>query len=125
MSAPDSLRPIPHPSARLVDADGAIAKPWYDWLNQLAGKLAELTPLEASATYDPPLLADGAGSTTDVTVPGAALGDFATAAFSLATAGIVITAWVSAPNTVSVRFQNETGAPLDYGSGKLTARVYK
>lgn len=125
MSTPDSLRPIPHPSARLVEADGAIAKPWYDWLNQLATKLAELTPLEASATYDPPLLADSAGATTDVTVPGAALGDFATAAFSLATAGIVITAWVSAPNTVSVRFQNETGVSLDYGSGKLTARVYK
>ena len=125
MSAPDSLRPIPHPSARLVDADGAIAKPWYDWLNQLATKRAELAPLEASATYDPPLLADGAGATTDVTVPGAALGDFATAAFSLATAGIVITAWVSAQNIVSVRFQNESGGPLDIASGRLAARVQK
>ena len=125
MSTPDSLRPIPHPSARLLDADGAIAKPWYDWLNQLATKLAKLTPLEASATYDPPSLADGAGTTTTVTVPGAALGDFATAAFSLPTAGITITAWVSAQNIVSVRFQNETGVSLDYGSGKLTARDYK
>jgi hypothetical protein len=125
MSTSDSLRPIPHPSARLVGADGAITKPWYDWLNQLAEKLAELTPLEGAATYDPPSLADGAGTTTTVTVPGAALGDFATAAFSLPTAGITITAWVSAQNIVSVRFQNESGGPLDIAGGRLAARVQK
>lgn len=125
MSASESLRPIPHPSARLVDAGGTITKPWYDWLNQLAEKLAELTPLEGAATYDPPSLADGAGTTTSLTVPGAALGDFATAAFALPTAGITVTAWVSAQNIVSVRFQNETGGPLDIASGRLAARVQK
>lgn len=125
MSTSDSLRPIPHPSARLVDAGGTIAKPWYDWLNQLAEKLAELTPLEGAATYDPPSLADGAGATTSVTVPGAAPGDFATAAFSLPTGGLTVTAWVSAQNTVSVRFQNESGGPLDIASGRLAARVQK
>ena len=125
MSTADTLRPIPRPGARLVEADGTMAKLWYDWFNQLGQKLGELTPLEASASYNPPLLADGAGDTTSITVPGAALGDFASAAFSLATAGITITAWVSAQNTVSVRFQNETGIPLDYGSGTLVARVQK
>lgn len=125
MSTSESLRPIPHPSARLISADGTIAKPWYDWLNQLAEKLAELTPLEGAATYDPPSLADGAGATTSVTVPGAALGDFATAAFSLPTGGLTVTAWVSAQNTVSVRFQNESGGPLDIASGRLAARVQK
>ena len=125
MSTSDSLRPIPHPSARLVDAGGTIAKPWYDWLNQLGQKVGELTPLQGKAAFDPPSLADGAGTTTTVTVPGAALGDFATASFSLATAGITITAWVSVANTVSVRFQNETGGTLDIGSGTLIARVQK
>lgn len=126
MSTSDKLRPIPHPSARLVEADGTMSKAWYDWFNTgVFTKVGDLTPLEGSATFDPPSLADGAGTTTTVTVPGAALGNFASAAFSLATSGITITAWVSAANTVSVRFQNESGGTLDIGSGTLTARVQK
>jgi hypothetical protein len=126
MSTADKLRPIPHPSARLVEADGTMSKAWYDWFNTgVVTKVGDLTPLQGSAAFDPPSLADGAGATTTVTVPGAALGDFASVAFSLATSGITITAWVSAPNTVSVRFQNESGSTLDLGSGTLTARVQK
>jgi hypothetical protein len=83
----------------------------------------QLLPLTGSATYDPPSLADGAGATTTVTVTGAALGQFARAAFSLDTQGITITAWVSSTNTVSVRFQNESGGLLDLASGTLSARV--
>lgn len=118
-------RPIPPPSQRFVDADGGVDKLWYDWLAELAQKISGLVPLEGTATYNPPSLADGAGDTTTVTVTGAALGDMATASFSLATSGITITAWVSAANTVSVRFQNESGGPLDIGSGTLKAWVLK
>lgn len=126
MSTADKLRPIPHPSARLVEADGTMSKAWYDWFNTgVVTKVGDLTPLQGSAAFDPPSLADGVGTTTTVTVPGAALGDFASVAFSLATSGITITAWVSAANTVSVRFQNESGGTLDLGSGILTARVQK
>lgn len=81
--------------------------------------------LKGSKTFDPTSLSDGAGETTTVTVTGAALGDYAWASFSLDTSGITITAWVSAANTVSVRFQNETGGPLDIGSGTLRAFVRK
>lgn len=81
--------------------------------------------LQGTATYDPPSLADGAGATTTVTVTGAALGDMALASFSLTTSGITITAWVSATDTVSVRFQNESGGVLDIGSGTLKAWVLK
>lgn len=77
------------------------------------------------AAYDPPSLADGDGTTTTVTVTGAALGDFAEASFSIDLQGITLTAWVSAANTVSVRFQNETGGALDLASGTLRARVRK
>jgi hypothetical protein len=76
-----------------------------------------------SATYDPPSLVDGAGATTTVTVTGAALGDFATASFSLDLQGVSVTAWVSAANTVSVRLQNETGGTIDLASGTLWAMV--
>lgn len=81
--------------------------------------------VEGSATYDPASLADGVGATTTVTVTGAALGDFVKASFSLDLQGITLTAWVSATNTVSVRFQNETGGVLDLASGTLKARVEK
>lgn len=81
--------------------------------------------LKGSATYDPGSLADGVGTTTTVTVTGAALGDYAYASFSLDLQGITITAWVSAANTVSVRFQNESGGTLDLASGTLRARVVR
>lgn len=81
------------------------------------------TYLEGSVAFDPPSLADGVGTTTTVTVTGAALGDFAQASFSLDLQGISLTAYVSAANTVSVRFQNESGGVLDLASGTLRART--
>lgn len=79
--------------------------------------------LSGRATFDPGSLNDGVGTTTTVTVTGAALGDYAEASFSVALAGITVTAWVSGANTVSVRFQNESGGVLALGSGTLRARV--
>lgn len=118
-------RPIPPPAERLVEASGLMNKLWYDWFSELAQRVSGLVPLEGTATYDPPSLSDGDGDTTTVTVIGAALGDMAQASFSLATSGISITAWVSAADTVSVRFQNESGGTLDIGSGTLKAWVLK
>lgn len=81
--------------------------------------------LSGTATYDPPSLADAAGASTTVTVTGAALGDVALASFSLSTQGITVTANVTATDTVTVRFQNETGGVLDLASGTLKAVVFK
>jgi hypothetical protein len=81
--------------------------------------------LVGTATYNPASLNDGAGVTTTVTVTGAALGDIAHASFSLDLQGVMLTAWVSAANTVSVRFQNESGGTLDLASGTLKAVVCK
>jgi len=78
-----------------------------------------------SATYDPPSLADGAGATTTVTASGAELGDYATASFSLDLQGITVSAYVSAANTVAVRFQNESGGVLDLASGTLRVTTRK
>jgi hypothetical protein len=76
-----------------------------------------------AVTYNPPSLADGSGVTTTVTVTGAALGDFAEAAFTEDTQGVTVSAWVSAADTVSVRFQNETGGVVDLNQGTLKARA--
>ena len=90
---------------------------------EMAGYLGQAFGMFGSKTYDPGSLADGAGETTTVTVTGAALGDFALASFSLDLQGIILSAWVSAADTVSVRFQNESGDTLDLASGTLRAWV--
>jgi len=73
-----------------------------------------------TATYDPPSLADGAGANTTVTVTGVPQSAQCWATFSAALSGVEIRAWWSAANTVSVRFQNNTGGTVDLASGTLT-----
>lgn len=83
-----------------------------------AGGLASI--LRGSATYDPPSLADGAGTTTSITATGLALGDFVTGwGFSVNPQGITITPYISATDTIAFRWQNETGGVLDIASGTL------
>lgn len=81
--------------------------------------------ITGSATYDPGTVSDTFGAATSFTVNGAALGDFVDVAFSLNLAGVLMTGYVSAANTVSVRFQNETGSSWTPGSGTVYARVRK
>jgi len=97
-----------------------------------AGKCAEawgtrtlFTGHTGTVVYDPANLVDGAGVTTTVTVTGAAVGDVAIASFSNDLQGILLTAYVSATNTVSVRFQNETTGAIDLASGTIRATVFK
>lgn len=104
---------------------GAIAVADGNWETAGILEYIDAIRLSGSATYDPASLADGAGATTTVTATGAALGDYAEASFSLDLQGITLTAWVSASNTVSVRFQNETGGVVDLASGTLRVRVRK
>lgn len=89
------------------------------------GKQGAAASLTGTATYDPANLVDGAGVTTTVTVTGAALGDLVVVSFSLDLQGILLTGYVSSANTVSVRFQNETGGAIDLASGTISAKVIK
>lgn len=77
-----------------------------------------------AVAYDPPSLADAAGVTTTMTVLGASVGDFVAVSFSLDLQGLLVSAEVSANDTVSVRFQNETGGAVDLGAGVLKALVF-
>lgn len=90
----------------------------------LGSLLAELTGVSGTATYDPGNLLDGQGVTTTVSVTGAVIGDFVSVSFSQDLQGIALTGWVSAADTVSIRFQNETGAPIDLASGTIKARAH-
>lgn len=79
--------------------------------------------LSGSTVVDLAALTDGVGTTNTLTVTGAALGDFVLVSSSLDAAGIIVTGYVSAADTVAVRVQNETGATLDISSATLRARV--
>ena len=108
-------------AAHVADSD---PHPIYLTHTEGDARYAQLsTVLQGSTTYDPPSLGDGAGTTTTVTCTGAALGGFARASFSQDLQGITLTSWVSATDTVSVRFQNESGGTLDLSSGTLKVRV--
>lgn len=74
-----------------------------------------------SKTWDPPSIANGAYTTTTVTVDHLQLGDVATAGFSLALpAGVTISATPTASNTATVTISNASGAPVDLSSGTVS-----
>jgi hypothetical protein len=106
----------------------ALPDPFPVYLNQTEGdaryvQLANV--LNGSKTYDPPSLATGTQTTTTVTLTGAALGDYVQASFSLDLQGVVLSAYVSAANTVTVVMLNMTGGTLDLASGTLKVRGWK
>jgi hypothetical protein len=81
--------------------------------------------LEATEVFDPPSLADGATTTNDITITGAALGDLVTVSFSLDQAGVEMTAYVRVANSVRVILYNSSGGVVDLGSGTMKIRVFK
>lgn len=84
------------------------------------------TFLTGSKTHDFADVADGAKATTTVTVTGAALGDFVVAvSVGVDQAGVLLTGYVSAANTVTVDLHNETGGAVNLASTTLRALVRK
>jgi len=78
-----------------------------------------------SKTFDAPSIANGASTTTTVTVSGAKVGDSARAAMAITIAGLSMTAYVSATNTVTVVLTNNTGSAVDLASTTLYASAWR
>ncbi len=81
--------------------------------------------LQASFTWDVGSLVDGAGETygSDITVTGAALGDFVEIGCSINLQGVRVFGWVKSANTVNVRAENETGGTIDLASATFYVQV--
>lgn len=79
----------------------------------------------AKLAVDPASLADGVGETRTVTITGAAVGDFVMFAPAIDIAGISITGYVSAANTVSFRIQNESAGTLDIATSNWNILVLR
>lgn len=82
--------------------------------------------LTGSATWDPASIADGDEEVKSVTVTGAALGDYVVAcAFSLDVQDLQLSAQVTGTDTVEAQLLNNTGGPIDLGSGTVKVIVRK
>ncbi len=82
------------------------------------------TKLTASANWDPPSMVDDGVASTTLTVAGAVIGDPVVAGFTSAVpAGAILSAQVTAPNTVTVSLLNRTGAGIDLVSGSVRVEV--
>jgi hypothetical protein len=79
--------------------------------------------LSGSDTWDPASIADGDEEAKEVTVTGAALGDFVIASFSLDVTDLTLTANVTAASTVTCVLANNTGGAIDLASGTIYVRV--
>ncbi|KQM97350.1 hypothetical protein [Sphingomonas sp. Leaf226] len=78
---------------------------------------------DSAFSYDPPSLVDGASVITNVAFPGAKPGSIVRASFSIPLAGIDLSAWVSANDTISAKFANRTGATVDLAAGLVRTRL--
>jgi len=80
--------------------------------------------LSASATFNPGAVADAAGITSSaISVPGAALGDFVDVAAPYDLQGVAATAYVASPDSVRIRLTNLTGSLVTLGNGSWNVRV--
>jgi hypothetical protein len=75
--------------------------------------------LYASATWDAGSIATAAEAVTEVTVTGAALGDFVLVSMSIDVADLTLTAQVTAAGTVTVQLANVTGGAIDLASATV------
>jgi len=75
-----------------------------------------------SKVIDVASLADAAGATSTVAVPGAVLGDACLVSAGVDLQGMTVTCYISAADTVSIRVQNESGGTIDLAS--TTFRVF-
>ena len=79
-----------------------------------------------TATLNASSLADGAGETNTITVPGVKLGDIVmNISMGVDVSGISITPYVSAADTVSIRFQNETVTTINLDSTTVKCVVVR
>lgn len=96
----------------------------------LAGTLSRLkqtvgVPMGATIAYPGSgSIADGAGANAALTVANAVVGDKVTWSHSVAIPiGVLVEAFVTAANTVTVRFQNESGGAATVPAGNLSVTV--
>lgn len=93
--------------------------------------LADITAIRAalagiitgSATWDAGEIADGDMESKDITVTGAAIGDFVLISMGVDVADLVVSGQVTAADTVTATLANNTGGAVDLASTTVRAIV--
>lgn len=102
----------------------AVASVLLDELNVLRGLVFDQLIGTTQVTIDPPNIANGSGVTSaNITVTGAAFGDFVDVAAPYSLQGLILTGYVSAADTVQVRLHNGTGGAVNLASGTWRVTV--
>ena len=85
--------------------------------------MSRMSGLRAEVTNDFASIADQAEGALDVTVPGAKLGDFAFASLGVDVTDLVVSATVTAADTVTVVLGNLTAGAVDLASTTVRVKV--
>jgi hypothetical protein len=83
------------------------------------------TTSAATATWDPASVLAAQSTSTTISWPGAQMGDFVLASFSLDLQGCTLSAYVSAVNVVTAVISNPTTTAIDLASGTLKVLVLR
>ena len=107
--------------------DWALAQPLFHHLNaaQDAILIQPRNFLEGEATWDAGSIVNGAEEAQEITVTGAALGDFCLCSIAVDVADLVLSGQVTVANTVTASLANNTGGAIDLASSTVRARVWK
>ena len=81
--------------------------------------------LSGSKAWDPSSIADGNEEALEITVTGAALGDFVLSSLSVDMLDCVLRGAVTAADTVTLVIANNTGGAIDIASGTAYCLVIK
>lgn len=98
------------------------------WLRELYWWLSGLhlnQMLVGSATWDAGSIADGDEEAKEVTITGAALGDYCVSSLSIDIADLTLDAQVTAADTITCVLANNTGGAIDLGSATIYVMVIK
>lgn len=86
--------------------------------------LGTLVMLDGSVAWNAGSIAQAAKESKDITITGAALGDFVLASIGVDTVDLVLTGAVTAADTVTLTLANNTGAAVDLAATTAYARVF-
>lgn len=100
-----------------------MANPMYGQ-NKADGNLNGFaSAISASKAWDAGSIADGDEEALEVTVTGAALGDFVLSSFSIDITDLVLAGAVTAADTVTLILANNTGGAIDLGAATANVLV--
>lgn len=115
--------PPPPGKSDVTNRDGTMGLAWLTWFGALSAWIQRVRVIPADV--DLPAIAAGGGWWGQVTVAGAAVGDFAIASLDPADRDLAVSAQVTAADTVTVWVRNHGAGAIDLAAGTLRVRLEK